>query len=59
MKKLLAVLILIALSLLIFSGCELTVTRTKTEYDAKTNTIRRTTTILPDLDKQLESILGK
>lgn len=58
MKKFLAVLLLIA-ALLALSGCELTLSKTTTEYDKSTNTIKRTTTILPDLDQQLESIFGK
>ena len=57
MKRLIVVILLIGV-LLTLAGCELTVSKTTTEYDAKTNTVKRTTTILPDLDKQLDSIFG-
>lgn len=58
MKKIIA-LIALLLSLTLLSSCELTLSRTTTEYDKKSNTIKRTTTILPDLDSNLESLFGK
>ena len=58
MKKFVLAVFLVLL-IAILSGCELTLAKTTTEYDKKSNTIKRTTTLLPDIDKQLEDIFGK
>lgn len=58
MKKLLLALLLV-LIVAVLSSCELTIAKSTTSYDKKTNTIKKTTTILPDLDDQLTELFGK
>lgn len=54
--KRIAISIMLIVLLVALAGC--TLYSSKTEYDKKTNTVRRTTTILPNLDKELNDLFG-